>query len=1537
MQVRILSVTSLVWCLLAAVQARVATDYATHAETLDGGGGHATSASYGGTGSIGMITGVSTSAAYGLEAGFLPQTGNPLPGPEIAVFDGADISPAAERQSNSDTFLFANTSIGDGNLQTFTIANPGTENLTGLTLSKAGNHPGDFTLGALASTTLAPGATTTFTVTFSPTVSGSRTAVVQIASDDPDENPFVIQVAGAGVVALEAIYDSGTDVPLSASGFTATDSTVVFTLNHAPAVGTELMVVQNTGPDPINGNFNDLAQGQAVALAFGGTTYHFVANYHGGSGNDLVLVWADNQPFAWGNNGSGRLGDNSITQRNQPVAVTDTGVLFGKTVITLAAGATHSMALCSDGTLAAWGRNDAGQLGDGSTTESHVPVAVVTAGTALAGKTVVAIAAGDGHSLALCSDGTVAAWGYNAGGQLGDGTTTQRLLPVAVATVGTPLEGQAVIALAAGRYHSLALCSNGTIAAWGLNFHGELGDNTTTDRHLPVSLSTAGTPLAGRTVIALTAGAYHGLALCSDGTLAAWGDNSHGQLGDGTGTQRNAPVAVNTAGPPLTGRTIVAIKAGSAHSLALCADGSLAAWGNNENGQLGNGFSGQPFTPLPVAVNAQPGISALFGKSVTGIATGAAHSAALCSDGTVATWGANSSGQLGNSSMIASPLAVAVNTGALAPGARFIRVASGCFSDHTLALAALPPLPEISVFTGDSLVNERQNNAGSFGFPITLTGFSSATQTFTIQNTGTSNLSGLVVTKGGGYPDDFTLGSLGATTLAPNASTTFTVAFAPTAAGTRNAVIQIASNDWDENPFAVNVTGTGVVPLVATFNAPDDVPFTASGYNATGQSVVFVLNHAPSVGAELMVVKNTGFSPITGIFSNLPQGQAVALNFGGVIYHFVANYHGGTGNDLVLIRAPNRSFAWGQNANGQLGDSTTTQRNEPVPVTATGVLAGRTLIAQAIGQTHSLALCSDGTLAAWGQNNYGQLGDGTTTQRTAPVAVTTVGTPLANRTVIAIATGTAHSLALCSDGTVVTWGYNNYGQLGDGSATNRSLPTAVATMGTALAGKSVMSIAAGYVFSLALCSDGTVSSWGYNLNGQLGNSTGTNSLAPVAVTTSGALSGKTVVSIAANVNHTLAVCSDGTLAAWGYNFAGELGDNTTTSRFAPVAVLQNSGSALFQKTVVAAAAGEHHSLALCSDGTLASWGQNSSGQLGRGNTLEHHAPVAVTMAGTPLEGKTVTRIAAGTSHSLALCADGTLAAWGKNSSGQIGDSTTTQRNLPVNVIASSLAAGERIIRVTSGSYADHALVLVASAPSEIEVFDGTYTTGNGRQNNTDFDFANTLIGSGNTQTFTIRNTGTTNLTGLAVTTTGSHPGDFTPDTLDATTLTPGNTTTFNVTFSPLASGARSAVLQIASNDTDENPFVINITGTGLSALENWRLTHFNDPGNTNDGADLNDFDHDGIVNLIEFAFGLHPKQNSAGQLPSAQRIDGNSVISFTEPTGISGITFGAEWSATLQPGSWTPIPDTGILPQHTFSLPLGTNETHFMRLRITSP
>ena len=331
-----------------------------------------------------------------------------------------------------------------------------------------------------------------------------------------------------------------------------------------------------------------------------------------------MALKSDGTVWAWGYNDYGQLGDGTTLYKNTPVQVSS---LSG--VIAIAGGNDHNLSVKSDGTVWAWGYNHYGRLGDGTTTDKHTPVQV----SGLSG--VIAIAGGTFHSLALKSNGTVWAWGSNGFGQLGDGTTTERHTPVKVSGLSD------VIAISVGNYHSLALKSDGTVWAWGYNYYGQLGDGTNTEKDsvgkkTPVKVSR----LSG--VIAIAGGTYHSLALKSNGTAWAWGYNSYSQLGDGTTTDRNTPMQVGS----ISG--VTAIASGAYHSLALKSDGTVWAWGKNNAGQIGDGGTtgSGVYRETPVQVSSLSGITAIAG--------GYSHSLALKSDGTVWAWGSNSWGQLGD-------------------------------------------------------------------------------------------------------------------------------------------------------------------------------------------------------------------------------------------------------------------------------------------------------------------------------------------------------------------------------------------------------------------------------------------------------------------------------------------------------------------------------------------------------------------------------------------------------------------------------------------------------------------------------------------------------------------------------------------------------------------------------------------------------------------------------------------------------------------------------------------------------------------------
>jgi len=787
------------------------------------------------------------------------------------------------------------------------------------------------------------------------------------------------------------------------------------------------------------------------------------------SGKHSLALRADGTVWAWGNNEEGELGDGTTTERSQPVRVSGLD-----SVTAISAGPAYSLALRADGTVWAWGSNTKGQLGDASVTQRLTPVQVsgLTGVTAiLTGSTLL-----DAYSLALRGDGTVWAWGSNVYGQLGDGTTKQRLAPVQVSGLSD------ITSIVTGRHdsnsyrfmeragYSLALRRDGTVWAWGSNAAGQLGDGTYNYRTAPVQVSglTGITAIvAGKVSPYWVSHSTYALALRNDGTVWAWGSNAFGQLGDGTMNSRVAPVQVSG----LTGVTAIAAGSMSAgHSLALRGDGTVWAWGSNRTGQLGDGTTNDRLAPVQVS-----GLS-----GVTTLAMGTVYSLALRRDGTVWAWGSNQQGELGDGTTNdrLAPVQVSgltgvtfIATGTLGPSYTQGRSTSG---DYALALRG-----DGSVWAWGS--NEsRQLGRG-------LTGRRSTPG----QASNLTNVSSL-------------------------------------AAGQRHSLaLRRDGTVWAWGSNQEGALGDGMTS--PQFN-PKQVPGLTSvmALSSRGTSSLALRNNGTvwawgsNTYGQLGDGTKTERSPpvqVPGLF------DVISIATGGSTSYFANNYS-------LALRNNGMVWAWGNNGSGQLGDGTTTERLFPTQVSG---LTGVTSIAA--GGDFTMALRGDGTVWAWGSNSQGQLGDGTTTTtaRSTPLQVPSL------TNVIAIATGTYHAMALRGDGTVWTWGHNSSGQLGHGTTISRYSPVQVPGL------TQVTSIVSAGDHSLALRNDGTVWAWGSNGSGQLGEGTLTDRNAPVKVS---GLAG--VTALAASRDYSVALRNDGTVWAWGSNDSGQLGDGTAS--YSPVAV-----------------------------------------------------------------------------------------------------------------------------------------------------------------------------------------------------------------------------------------------------------------------------------------------------------------------------------------------------------------------------------------------
>ena len=659
----------------------------------------------------------------------------------------------------------------------------------------------------------------------------------------------------------------------------------------------------------------------------------------------------------------------------------------------------HSLVVKTDGTLWTWGRNNYGQLGNGTTDNSHVPSKVMDG--------VAQVAAGNSHSFAVKTDGSLWAWGYNSDGELGNGTSGSGT------NVSTPVKiMDGVAQVAAGSYHSLAVKTDGSLWAWGYNYNGQLGNGTSgsgTNVSTPVKIMDG--------VAQVAAGYSHSLAVKTDGTLWAWGYNYSGQVGNGTGTNVSTPVKIMDG--------VSKIYAGSYHSLAIKTDGSLWAWGSNGSFRLGDGTSTSRSTPVKI----MDGVKMASG--------GAVNTFILKTDGSLLACGdIDYVGKLqtGTSYAIATPIEIMNGVS---------EVASQNYSI-------------ICVTTDGEVMAWGDNAYGQLGTPYTnQLSQVKVPVSGNVESIAAGGNSSMAVSTSGilyGWGDNGN-GELGQGDRTPKVNPcqiATDVSQAAMGCGSNAAAVKADNSLWEwgtncrtSNNMRVTPTKTmtGVKQVAAgyrnIFAIKTDNSLWAWGYNNDGElgvgdtddrtEPVKVMDDVAQLAAgdyHSLAVKTDGSLWAWGYNNNGQIGDGTSGSGNDKVspvkvMENVKQVVAGSLHSLAL-KTDGTLWAWGYNLYGQLGIGSWDFNVHSSPVQ---IMSGVSKIAA--GDYFSLAIKTDGSLWAWGDNRDGQIGDGTDTEQDSPVKVMAE--------VKDVAAGSYHTLAIKTDGSLWAWGNNYHGEMGIGT------------------------------------------------------------------------------------------------------------------------------------------------------------------------------------------------------------------------------------------------------------------------------------------------------------------------------------------------------------------------------------------------------------------------------------------------------------------------------------------------------------------------
>jgi alpha-tubulin suppressor-like RCC1 family protein len=929
---------------------------------------------------------------------------------------------------------------------------------------------------------------------------------------------------------------------------------------------------------------------------------------------DDVFVPADlfraGNLWSWGSGSSGRLGNADITERSTPVTIF-AGATNWKQV---SSTAFNTAAIKTDGTLWTWGSGIDGLHGNAVTTGNISTPITTFAG----GNDWKQVSCGAKHIAAIKTDGTLWTWGISGRNVFEGRTTGQHIsTPVTTSVGGTNWKQ-----VSCGYWYTAAVKTDGSLWTWGYSYFGQLGrPDDYRYKGTPVTTFAGGTNWSDTAttepedLYTLSAGYSHSSAIKTDGTLWTWGSGTNGQLGNAVTTGSISTPITTFAG----GTDWKQVSGGASHTAAIKTDGTLWVWGNGLNGRLGNAVTtGNISTPVTTFAG---------GTNWKQVSAGGLHIAAIKTDGTLWTWGSGGQGQLGND--FTTNRSTPVTT--FAGGTNWKQVSGG--GQHTTAIK-----------TDGTLWTWGIGSNGQLGFPTENN----------LRSTPVTTFAG-----GTNWADT--------TTAEPEDLYTLSAGYSHSSAIKTDGTLWVWGNGLNGRLGNAVTTGNISTP-VTTFAGGTNWKQVSSGNAHTA---------AIKTDGTLWTWSN-GLNGRLGNAQTTNRFTPVTTFAGGTDWKQVSSGNAHT----AAIKTDGTLWTWGSGVSGRLGNAVTTG-NISTPITT---FAGGTNWKQvSAGGFHTAAIKTDGTLWTWGAGGGGRLGDATLTITSIPVTTFAGGNNWKQ-----VSAGSLHTAAIKTDGTLWTWGSGVSGRLGN-AVTTGDISTPVTTFAGGTDWKQVSS---GNAHTIAIKTDGTLWTWGLGTNGRLGDAVTTGSISTPITTFAGGTDWKQV---SAGGFHTVALKdTDGNkeLFVFGNNLNQQLGINIQFFNSISTPSTTFAGGTNWKQV----SAGNFLTAAIKTDGTLWTWGSGSYGQLGTNDTINRFIPVTTFAGGTDWK-----QVSAGRLGIAAIKTDGTLWTWGNGSSGQLGNdevlysfSTSDGANVltPITTFAGGtdwkqVSCGDRYtlaIRGTLGNY-----------------------------------------------------------------------------------------------------------------------------------------------------------------------------------------------------------------------------------------------------------